>query len=40
MLTDEPIDEPPHKLATALRAADIPHERFRLMKHGETWRIE
>lgn len=37
VLTDEPIDEPPHKLAAALRAADIPHERFRLMKHGETW---
>lgn len=40
VLTDEPLDEPPHKLAAALRAAEIPHERFRLMKHGETRRLE
>ena len=38
VLTDEPLDEPPHKLATALRAAGIPHDRFRVMKHGETRR--
>ena len=40
VLTDEPIDEPPHRLATALREAAIPHERFWLMKHGETRRLE
>jgi L-ascorbate metabolism protein UlaG (beta-lactamase superfamily) len=40
ILTDEPIDEPPHRLATALRDAAIPHERFWLMKHGETRRLE
>ena len=38
VLTDEPLDEPPHKLAMALRAAGIPHDRFRVMKHGETRR--
>lgn len=39
VLTDEPLDEPPHKLAQALRAAGIPHERFRVPKHGETWKF-
>lgn len=40
VLTDEPIDEPPHRLTTALRDAAIPHERFWLMRHGETRRLE
>ena len=40
LLTDEPVDEPPRRLATALRAAEIPPERFWLMKHGETRRLE
>jgi N-acyl-phosphatidylethanolamine-hydrolysing phospholipase D len=40
VLTDEPIDEPPHRLASALREAAIPPDRFWLMKHGETRRLE
>lgn len=39
VLTDEPLDEPPHRLAQALREAGIPHERFRVPKHGETWKF-
>lgn len=35
-LTDERLDEPPAKLAEALRAASLPPERFFVMKHGET----
>ena len=35
-LTDERLDEPPVKLAEALRAAHVSPERFFLMKHGET----
>ena len=35
-LTDEPIQEPPRRLAEALAAYDISPERFFLMKFGET----
>jgi L-ascorbate metabolism protein UlaG (beta-lactamase superfamily) len=35
-LTDEPIDEPPQRLAAALEQAGIPAERFFLMKIGES----
>lgn len=38
-LTTEPLDEPPQRLAKALDAAGIPHERFFTMQHGETRRI-
>jgi L-ascorbate metabolism protein UlaG (beta-lactamase superfamily) len=40
VLTDEPLDEPPRRLAAALRAAGLTHEHFWLMKHGETRRLE
>jgi N-acyl-phosphatidylethanolamine-hydrolysing phospholipase D len=36
ILTDEPLDEPPQKLAAAREAAGISPEEFFLMKHGET----
>jgi L-ascorbate metabolism protein UlaG (beta-lactamase superfamily) len=36
VLTDEPLDEPPHKLAAARRAAGVPAEQFFVMEHGET----
>ena len=36
VLTDEPLDEPPHKLAAARRAAGVPAEHFFVMQHGET----
>lgn len=39
VLTDEPLDEPPRKLAEALRHAGIPPERFRVMRHGETRKL-
>ncbi|MEO8040293.1 MAG: MBL fold metallo-hydrolase [Betaproteobacteria bacterium] len=40
ILTDEPVDEPPQRLAAALRAAGIEADRFALMKHGETRRLK
>ncbi|MBI1395033.1 MAG: MBL fold metallo-hydrolase [Betaproteobacteria bacterium] len=40
VLTDEPMDEPPRKLVQALRREGIPHERFWLLKHGETRRLD
>lgn len=40
ILTDEPLDEPPHRLATARRAAGISPEAFFVMKHGETRRLD
>jgi N-acyl-phosphatidylethanolamine-hydrolysing phospholipase D len=40
VLTDEPMDEPPRRLAHALREAGIPHERFRVPAHGETWHLD
>jgi L-ascorbate metabolism protein UlaG (beta-lactamase superfamily) len=39
ILTDEPLDEPPHRLAAARRAAGISPEEFFLMKHGETRKL-
>jgi hypothetical protein len=38
-LTDEPMDEPPHRTRTAWRAAGLPDEALWVLKHGETrWR--
>ncbi len=38
VLTDEPLDEPPHRLRRALHARGIAEEDFAVMKHGETRR--
>nr|WP_245431167.1 MBL fold metallo-hydrolase [Rhodoplanes roseus] len=38
-LTDEGIDAPPRDLRTACAAAEIPDERFRVLKPGEAWEI-
>lgn len=38
-LTDEPIDEPVQKLAEALKAKGVPHERFRALRPGEIWDV-
>jgi hypothetical protein len=35
-LTDEPLDEPPKRLADALARSDVSSEHFFLMRHGET----
>jgi L-ascorbate metabolism protein UlaG (beta-lactamase superfamily) len=40
ILTDEPLDEPPVRLAEALRQKAIPPEAFRVLKHGETWVLD
>ena len=37
-LTDEPLDEPPKKLAEARERAGIPEAEFRILSHGETVR--
>jgi L-ascorbate metabolism protein UlaG (beta-lactamase superfamily) len=39
VLTDEPLDEPPKKLAAALDAAGVPREAFWVFRHGETRRL-
>jgi N-acyl-phosphatidylethanolamine-hydrolysing phospholipase D len=39
ILADEPLDEPPHRLAAARRAAGISPEIFFVMKHGETRKL-
>jgi N-acyl-phosphatidylethanolamine-hydrolysing phospholipase D len=39
ILTDEPLDEPPQRLAAARRAAGIAPETFFVMKHGETRKL-
>ncbi|MGB7542283.1 MAG: MBL fold metallo-hydrolase [Burkholderiales bacterium] len=39
-LTDEPLDEPPQKLAEARARAGVPQERFFLMQLGETRRLD
>jgi N-acyl-phosphatidylethanolamine-hydrolysing phospholipase D len=39
ILTDEPLDEPPRRLAEARRAAGVSPEEFFLMKHGETMEL-
>ena len=36
ILTDEPLDEPPEKLAVALQQNQISPEDFLVLKHGET----
>ncbi|HZR03481.1 MAG TPA: MBL fold metallo-hydrolase [Burkholderiales bacterium] len=36
VLTDEPMDEPPRRLASARRAARVSSEAFFVMRHGET----
>lgn len=40
ILTDEPLDEPPQKLSEALNKSDISSEKFMLLKHGETLRLD
>jgi N-acyl-phosphatidylethanolamine-hydrolysing phospholipase D len=39
-LTDETIDEPPKRLAVALKEANIDPQRFFVLKHGETRRLD
>jgi N-acyl-phosphatidylethanolamine-hydrolysing phospholipase D len=39
-LTDEPLDEPPQKLAQARRAAGVADDAFVALKHGETVRLD
>ena len=36
ILTDEPVEEPPKCLLSALEKAEIPEEEFFVMEHGET----
>jgi L-ascorbate metabolism protein UlaG (beta-lactamase superfamily) len=36
ILTDEPLDEPPRRLATALQENKISEQDFLVLKHGET----
>ncbi len=36
ILTDEPLDEPPKRLAVALRQNQIPAEDFLVLQHGQT----
>jgi L-ascorbate metabolism protein UlaG (beta-lactamase superfamily) len=38
-LTDEALDAPVAALAAALAEADIPSERFRILRPGETWQL-
>lgn len=38
-LTDEPLDEPPRRLAEALSRAGIAPDRFRVLRRGETWML-
>lgn len=39
-LTDEPMDEPPRRMAAARDAAGIAPERFFVMQHGQTRRLD
>lgn len=39
-LTDEPMDEPPKRLATARKAAGISDEQFFVMQHGEMRKLD
>lgn len=36
ILTDEPLDEPPARLAAALKKYQIPANRFEVYRHGQT----
>jgi L-ascorbate metabolism protein UlaG (beta-lactamase superfamily) len=40
ILTDEPLDEPPQKLAVALQKNQIPAEDFLVLQHGQTIILE
>lgn len=40
ILTDEPMDEPPHRLAAARHAAGLKEQEFFVMRHGETRRLD
>ena len=40
ILTDEPLDEPPERLAAALRDNRIPQEDFSVLQHGQTIILE
>ena len=40
ILTDEPPDEPPRRLAEAAKMGGLAPEEFRVLMHGETWRFE
>ncbi len=35
-LTDEPLDEPPKKLANARKEKNVPEDEFEVLKHGQT----
>lgn len=37
VLTDEPLDEPPRRLAEAREGAGLSRDSFRVLAHGETW---
>jgi len=39
VLTDEPLDEPPHRLRVALHAKHVAEHDFWVMQHGETRKI-
>lgn len=39
-MADEALDQPPRDLAAALAAAGLPPEIFRVLRHGETLRIQ
>lgn len=39
-LTDEPLDEPPRRLADAVRRAGLPADSFTVLKHGEMIRLD
>jgi L-ascorbate metabolism protein UlaG (beta-lactamase superfamily) len=40
ILTDEPLDEPPARLAAAIKAEKLPADGFVVLKHGQTMPIE
>ena len=40
ILTDEPVDEPPQRLAEAVKKAGLDPEAFIVLKHGETLSLE
>ena len=40
VLTDEPLDEPPRRLAEARAAAGLPEQAFRVLGHGETLTLQ